>query len=842
MALIRRIGFSRLSRWGDFLGRLHVSAAKHTDALDGTDELAITCDEELSKGDRIVWVDWSGRAHEHIVDSFERTHDDAGHPETSATCINSIAELWDDWVDDKRPSGAVSTALTSILEGTRWGAGACDQPGSASRTFYHESVREALADLVETWGGELETDISVSGATVTSRLARIRSARGDQGSHKRFTWTKDLVSVKRTVGSDNPKTRVYAYGKGVETDTGGYGRRLTIEGVNNGLAYVEDTDATEIWGHPDGKGGKLPASTSYIDEECEDAAQLLSEAKDYLDQVKEPKVTYTASVIDLYAFGRSWEGVGVGDCVTIVDKGFSSAGVRLHGRVSQIERDLLTGDATVTFGTLTDSMADMWQATAMSMRSASSRRALYDAVASASPSWLTQLQESLNKQFASVGTYKVETFELGQVFSNVPLDQQTGLPVKSTSGMWAVNLNGMGLRLASGLTSDGKWDWKTFLNGGMVTADLINAGTMRADRVRAGLLTDEAGKNYWNLSTGDFSLSAGADIGGSTAGKLVVSADVEFGLSDSDTAQPTSWATTMTWEQGKYAWQRTKLTLSDGSTSYTTPQRIVDGKGIGVSSVVEQYYLSTSSTTQTGGSWSYSQQPWVSGRFYWTRSEIAWSDGSITHTEPNLASALTSGNQSSDNLDKSLTQEDIFNRLTNNGVTQGIYLKNGLVYINGEYIKADTVSASKLVSNTGNNSISLISNGQHNYLKYSGGQNIDFYNISSPSGGNPYQEVTIATSDKTQGTQYTSQIVLDSRDEDRVSAALQVVGGSSNAIVVLEGSDSSSSIRLAVCSPWNSYVPSTQVTLNSDGSMNLYAKGSIKINGDDLYFNNKKLA
>ena len=29
-------------------------------------------------------------------------------------------------------------------------------------------------------------------------------------------------------------------------------------------------------------------------------------------------------------------------------------GVRLHGRVSQIERDLLTGDATVTlFGTLT---------------------------------------------------------------------------------------------------------------------------------------------------------------------------------------------------------------------------------------------------------------------------------------------------------------------------------------------------------------------------------------------------------------------------------------------------------------------------------------------------------
>lgn len=842
MALIRRIGFTRFSRWGDNLGRLTVSAATHTDALDGTDELDITCAEDLVKGDRVVWVDLHDVCHEHIVDAIDRVHDDSGEPATKAKCINSINETWDDWLDDKRPSGSVSVALASILADTRWEVGTCDQGGSASHTFYHMSVREGIAELLETWGGELETTIVHNGSGIAARRVNIRALRGNQNSAKRFTWTKDLVSVKRSVASDNPKTRVYGYGKGVETEGGGYGRRLTFGDINGGKDYVEDAEATDIWGHPDGKGGVLPAVTSYVNEQCEDAAQLLQETRDYLEQVKDPKVTYTADVIDLYAFGRSWEGVGVGDVVAIIDKGFSEEGVRLHGRVSQIERDLLTGDATVTFGTLTDTMADMWQSVSNAMKWNSQQNALYDAAAGTSISWLIQLQHSLNAQFNSVGTYKVETFELGTIYSNVPIDALTGLPLRSTSGMWAVNLNGMGLRLASGLTSDGQWDWKTFLTGGMVTADLINAGTMRADRVRAGLLTDEAGKNYWNLSTGDFSLSAGADIGGSTAGKLVVSADVEFGLSDSDTAQPTSWATTMTWEQGKYAWQRTKLTLSDGSTSYTTPQRIVDGKGIGVSSVVEQYYLSTSSTTQTGGSWSCSQQPWVSGRFYWTRSEIAWSDGSITHTEPNLASALTSGNQSSDNLDKSLTQEDIFNRLTNNGVTQGIYLKNGLVYINGEYIKADTVSASKLVSNTGNNSISLISNGQHNYLKYSGGQNIDFYNISSPSGGNPYQEVTIATSDKTQGTQYTSQIVLDSRDEDRVSAALQVVGGSSNAIAVLEGSDSSSSIRLAVCSPWNSYVPSTQVTLNSDGSMNLYAKGSIKINGDDLYFNNKKLA
>lgn len=43
--------------------------------------------------------------------------------------------------------------------------------------------------------------------------------------------------------------------------------------------------------------------------------------------------------------------------------------------------------------------------------------------------------------------------------------------------------------------------------------------------------------------------------------------------------------------------------------------------------------------------------------------------------------------------DKSLTHQQIFNRLTNNGQLQGIYQKNGLLYINAEYIDAETLSA-----------------------------------------------------------------------------------------------------------------------------------------------------
>lgn len=575
MALIRRIGFTRFSRWGDNLGRLTVSAATHTDALDGTDELGITCAEDLVKGDRIVWIDLQGVCHEHIVDTIDRVHDDDGAPETQAVCINSVNETWDDWLDDKRPSGSVSVALASILADTRWEVGTCDQGGTASRTFYHESVREGLAGIIETWGGELETLIVHDGARIVSRRVSVRAKRGNQHSAKRFTWTKDLVSVKRSVASDNPKTRVYGYGKGVETESGGYGRRLTFGDINGGKDYVEDADATTVWGHPDGEGGILPAVASYVNEQCEDAAQLLQETKDYLEQVKEPKVTYTASVIDLYAFGRSWEGVGVGDDVAIIDKGFSAEGVRLHGRVSQIERDLLTGDATVTFGTLTDTMADMWQSVSNALKSNSQQNALYDAAAGTSVSWLQQLMQALNAQFNAVGTYKVETFELGTIWSNVPLDLNTGLPLQPMSGMWAININGRGQRLASGLTSDGQWQWTTYVTGEGVNASCVNAGTMRADRVRAGLLTDEKGKNFWDLTNGTFSLSSDSTVGGYTVSKIANDAVM------------------------------------------------------------------------------------------------------------------------------SETQQQVFNKLTNNGSAQGIYLTNGQLYINGEYVQANTVKTNRLVGDTG---------------------------------------------------------------------------------------------------------------------------------------------
>lgn len=702
MALIRRIGFTRFNRWGDNLGRLTVSAATHTDALDGTDELNITCAEDLVKGDRVVWIDLQGVCHEHIVDTIDRVHDDDGAPETQAVCINSVNETWDDWLDDKRPSGSVSVALSSILADTRWEVGTCDQGGSASHTFYHISVREGIAELLETWGGELETTIVHNGAGIVARRVNIRALRGNQSSAKRFTWTKDLVSVKRSIASDNPKTRVYGYGKGVETEGGGYGRRLTFGDINGGKDYVEDAEATAVWGHPDGEGGILPAVASYVNEQCEDAAQLLQETKDYLEQVKEPKVTYTASVIDLYAFGRSWEGVGVGDDVAIIDKGFSAEGVRLHGRVSQIERDLLTGDATVTFGTLTDTMADMWQNVNNALKSNSQQNALYDAAAGTSVSWLIQLQQALNAQFNAVGTYHVETFELVEIWSNVPLNPETGLPVKATADMWAINVNGRGQRLAAGLTSDGQWDWRTFFTGGMVTADVINAGTMKADRVRAGLLTDEKGNNFWDLTSGEFSLSAGAKLGDTSV------EDLFSGLDELDKTMDGIAEDGIITEAEHAAVSKILQTVEKESEDLESEYNSLYNSSYldaQFKAVLRTQYEAVFSANGTHGKLllriqnvldtTTAEELYDAMQLY----EIAYSDYAASiktyNSAARQASNMIEQKQAQDKvdaLDDSLTQRDVFNRLTNNGATQGIYLSGGKVYINATYIETGIIS------------------------------------------------------------------------------------------------------------------------------------------------------
>lgn len=119
------------------------------------------------------------------------------------------------------------------------------------------------------------------------------------------------------------------------------------------------------------------------------------------------------------------------------------------------------------------------------------------------------------------------------------------------------------------------------------------------------------------------------------AGKGVKSVDVWYYLSTSNTSQAGgTWATTPPkWEKGKWYWQKTITTYTDNTTSESKPSLIPNGgDGVGVKAVTEQYYLSTSPTAQTGGEWTDTRPGGNSGKYIWTRSVITYTNGTVTYT------------------------------------------------------------------------------------------------------------------------------------------------------------------------------------------------------------------
>lgn len=116
-----------------------------------------------------------------------------------------------------------------------------------------------------------------------------------------------------------------------------------------------------------------------------------------------------------------------------------------------------------------------------------------------------------------------------------------------------------------------------------------------------------------------------------------------------------------TWTTGKYIWQRMKYTYTDDSVKYSTAVCIQGAKGEnGIQGIqgekgdtgakgdtgekgqsltksTPQWYLSTSNTTQTGGSWQDTMPQVTAGKYIWQRFKNVWANPvATTYTTPVL--------------------------------------------------------------------------------------------------------------------------------------------------------------------------------------------------------------
>lgn len=147
------------------------------------------------------------------------------------------------------------------MEGTRRTVGTVDDDGTtADLSFYHVSALEAVESIASEYGLEITSSylMDPQHLRITDRAVNLVKAQGDQSNEglRRFEYGHDLKGVTRTVDATGVKTRLYGYGKGLPAtdeegnETGGYGRRIDFSDINNGKPYVEDTEATKLWGLP----------------------------------------------------------------------------------------------------------------------------------------------------------------------------------------------------------------------------------------------------------------------------------------------------------------------------------------------------------------------------------------------------------------------------------------------------------------------------------------------------------------------------------------------------------------------------------------------------------------
>ena len=651
--------FIHFNRFGAYVGELTPLQATRTRSVDqcGVDKVElILLDNGIDKYDRIVFTDSLRRTCEWIVMSSRESRA-SNVPVCKVNCYGSMQELSRHFMPTlRRGSGdSPAQALKKALDGTRWSVGPCDE-GNGTYSVYHQSSLKSIEDIADAYKMEVKPliELSLDGNSIARRSVCLVKRIGRANTALRLDYGSGLSGIDRVLSADDVVTRLYCYGKGVQTTdedgnaTGGYSRKITFAEINGGKEYVQDDSLLQTWGVYGPDGTLVHAEGIFEDGDCEDKATLLAEGKAALAERSKPVVSYEGTVEALGRAGFDANACDLGDNLQMVDTTFPKP-LRLTGRVLEIVEDLL-GDgspSSVKVGNIIEGITKRSDRVQQTIDRLTGSAGSWDDAATLGSSYLNGVIDGLNNVMNQTGGYTYIKPGKGlYVYDRREDDNPT----------MCIQIGGGYFRIADGKNADGTWNFRTLGNGHGLVADAIVSGIIDANLIRAGVLQDKTGTNYWNLDTGDFRLAAGAQLGGkdiATTDAVIKSVDVEYAQGDSRTVAPTTgWETyAPDWVDGKYIWTRTKTVMQSGDVAYSDPVCIsgADGQqgasGKGINAIVEQYYLSTSDTAQVNGSWSSQQPAWSKGKYIWTRSKIAWTDGTVSYTTPCLAKAINGANQ-----------------------------------------------------------------------------------------------------------------------------------------------------------------------------------------------------
>ena len=633
-------------RWGNPLGDLpYVIKAIRTRATDGTDTLDITTIGEINKDERIAFKDSMGRWAEYLCQSTQ-TARAAGMPVTVAYCAGSIAELSRTYIEDKRNRNANAKAcLAKALEGTRWTVGTVETgtlTGTADLSFYHCTVLDAVQKTADTYGLEVQTEVQPdpTGNRIGQRIIHLLEHRGTANTTKRFEYGKDLTQIKRDIDSGDVITRLYGWGKGIEQTndqgeaTGGYSRKISFADVNNGKPYVQDDQALADWGIVGADGTRHHSEASVDFPDCEDPKELLNLTKAALKTRTTPTVSYTADVTALGQAGYDPEGTDVGDSVQIIDTSFTNP-LRLEGRILQIEEDLAgsLADTKITLGNIRQSYTQRLAAQQQALDKLVSNSGAWNSAAGGTGPYMKDLIDRINQIMNATGGYTYLKPGQGIYVYDKPEDQNPTQCIHIGGGYW---------RIADHKKANGDWDFRSLANGKGLFADTIFTGR----------LSDAAGLNFWDMDTGEFSLSARSAVGGKTVQEYADGA-----LSDANSYTDAA--------------KQAAITEAKRQADAADTAKLAEAKK----------YAEADATNKANAALEAAKKAAAAGDTSTLEAAKSYADNTATsHVNT---------------FEKALTQQYIFNKLTNNGQLQGLYMSGGLLYVNATYLRSGIISGAR---------------------------------------------------------------------------------------------------------------------------------------------------
>ena len=787
--------FIHFNRFGAYLGELTPMQATRTRNVDqcGVDKVVlILMDNGVNKYDRIVFCDSMGRACEWIVMSSRESRAKS-IPICTVNCYGSMQELSRHFMPTLR-RGSKDTpaqAIAKALEGTRWSVGQCDE-GSGEYSVYHQSSLASVKDIAEAYKMEVEPVIQLSadGNSIARRSVSLVKRLGRANTALRLDYGSGLSGIDRVLSADDVVTRLYCYGKGVQTTddegnaTGGYSRKITFADINGGKEYIQDDSLLEVWGVPGPDGSLMHTEGIFEDGDCEDKATLLAEGRAALAERSKPIVSYEGTVEALGRAGFDANACDLGDNLQMVDTTFPKP-LRLSGRVLEIVEDLLGDDglpSIVKVGNVIEGIVKRSDRVQQTIDRLTSSAGSWDSAATLGSAYLNGLIDGLNKVMNETGGYTYIKPGKGLFVYDKPEDANPTMCIQIGGGYF---------RIADGKNSDGTWNFRTLGNGHGLVADAIVSGTISANLIKAGTIQDKSSKNYWNLDASEVHLGPGATLDDkdiATTDTVVASRVKLYAKNQSDTVPPMNmqnpelgWSEEIPqWSNGYFIWSMERVTYGDGSVTHTVPvleaaynkayqsahdltdslgglnttvqdlakdgvvteaeaaavkkakqdvdkereeltsqyNALKSNKALGaqfLSSVLGPRYTKAFGTTDEGGTYgAYADKVdkvlrcKTAEELKAAMYEYDSAYGAYSSAVKDYADAATGARHAIEQknaadyadgilsaYDEQMDQKAIFDRLTNNGADQGLYMSNNKVYINASYVATGTIADAK---------------------------------------------------------------------------------------------------------------------------------------------------